>query len=211
MDVRIVSVPESKEDSETGLTLATWALAVVTLGGFVFAAQRQSRDMRESIAATTQAAEAARRSADLATQAAQQAAKDRRDALIRETTLAIHRVAFTATSVRDLAGKVPKATAELFGLANRRIDGDLPGTDTTRTRTVEAEAMLTNASRTLLTEWHKESEDQIAQTLLTSESHLEKLQVSKEEILRDLSQIETDKAAVRASMLAGRYKPGALP
>jgi hypothetical protein len=211
MDVRIVSVPESKGESR--LRFATWALVVGTIGGFLYAARRQSADMRESIAAATKAAEAAQRSADLATQPAQQASKDRRDALIRETTLAIHRLVYTASSVRKLAETVPKATAELFTLSGRASAiraGELPGSGAAVERTSEADAMAKNASSILASDWRTQSDDQIASTLVLMESHLEKLKVTKEDILRDLSQIETDKSAVRASMLAGRFRPGAI-
>lgn len=202
MDVRTVSVPESKGGSESGLTFATWALAVVTLAGFAFAARQQSRDMRESIAAAKQAAEAAQRSADLATQASQQAAKERREGLVRETSIAIQRVAFTGVSVRKLAEKVPRAMAELFTLSGRAYAigaGDLPGSDIALERTTEAEAMAKNASSIFANDWRGQSDDQIANTLVLMESHLEKLHLVKDEILRDLSEIEAEKAAVRAT------------
>lgn len=205
IEVKIVLAPESKGDSERGLTWATWVLALVTLAGFTFAARKQSKDMEESIATARRAADAAQRSADVAFQATRRAATERREALIRETSIAIQRVAFTGVSVRKLADKVPTAMAELFTLAGRAYamgGGNLPGSDTALERTTEAEAVAKNASSIFASDWRSWSDDQIANTLVLMESHLEKLRLVKDEILRDLSEIEADKAAVRTGRQA---------
>jgi hypothetical protein len=210
MDVRILSAPESKEEPEFGLTLATWALVIGTVGGFMYAARRQSFDMRESIAAAKQASDAARRSAELATQAADREAKDRRAALIRETTLAIHRVAFNGASVSRIAKKVQTDLQNMYAMSGRPVNvSEHPAAAMAHSHQVMGDAMAKNSSGYLLNQFQQQPDDTVAQIRLTMESNLENLELAKEELLRELSHIQARTAVLRSTRQAagGRYPP----
>ena len=210
--VKVISAPV--DTTAQRLVIATWVLVVANAALCLvtfFGARKQSQDMRDSIAVARQAADAAGRAADAANQSAQLSARERREALERETNLAAHRVTQTASIVKELAVGLLPTYQESFGAAGRQ--GVDPRTEPVRIQAekrVEFAKEQSDAAQGLLdAEFARKSEDELVRELRRLDASLVRLEAIKEEIAVERATVEGKIRKNREALLAagGRLAP----
>jgi hypothetical protein len=184
-DIRIVSMPE--DETNRGLLSATWIMVIANIllcGVTWIAARSQSKDMRDSIAVSEKAADAAGRSADAAgrssdaaSASAQLAARQKREMLERETNIVAHRVATIANRVTELASLRIGLSNQIF----RDFDSmpEKQKVDEILARTKEAAA---RASAVLESNFAPKPDEVIGGELRQLDQYLVRLEAFKEQL-----------------------------
>ena len=206
--------------------LATWVLVVANAALCVLTwrgAGKQSRDMRDSIAVSERAAEAARLSADAASRSADPAnntaalaTRQRREELERDTNRAAHPVTATAARIDELAGSVPGRRAQLLMLSGRSVtsaeaESARRKMELRQQRTAE---LITIASQVLGSQLDKPSDAELAADIRRMDAHLVQLQLMKEDVTGELQGIEEESRirrqenASREAAIIASHQPG---
>jgi len=194
IQVAIVRAPDAGSDWD--LAIATWALALGTVGLCVITGlgvRKQGRDMLRSVEAAEASAAAAGKSATAAADAVEAAARQRRDDLERAVNVAAHRVITTAARVNELAKEIPASAKALFALAGHHdvVAKAAPYERDMKLRQEAATEAVTAGSILLGTLERKPSDAELTGGLRDMDRRLVAVEMMKEDITRKLESLNS--------------------
>lgn len=218
IQVEIVRAPDNGSDWD--LAIATWALALGTIGLCLITGigvRKQGKDMQRSVEAAEASAAAASKSASAAADAVEAAARQRREDLERAVNSAAHRVMATGARVHELAREVPGAAKTLFALAGRDVASNAaPYERVMKLRQETANDAVTAGGILLGTLERKPADSELTDGLRDMDRRLVAVELMKEDVTRQLeslnSQIEFQREQNNAQQRAERGgRPSVFP